>query len=169
MCSGRRLLLPGRSLNIRTFHLLIRLPALRLGVRHVVARSIALVLALVHQVLLGGKLGPRLDSVCLVHIFPGFPPTLDGARSALALLNLDGRPFKDGLGPLDVLQAALARLAAQNGLAAALGFLGNSGFMVGLEDRWPVVDRFGRWFDVLERLVRVDARRGGAPGGSRVP
>lgn len=63
---------------------------------------------------------------------------------------------------------ALAGPGAQDGLAAALGFLGDAGVVVKAQDGGAGVDGLGRRPDVLERLVCVYAGRCGSAGGAGV-
>lgn len=92
-----------------------------------------------------------------VDLVPGLLAAGDLGGGPLALLDLDGRSVDDVLGALEAPLVAPPGLCAQDRLAAALGLLGDAGALVDAEDRGPVVDGLGRWLDVLEGLVCVDA------------
>lgn len=92
----------------------------------------------------------------------------DVGGGLLALEDLAGRPVDDLLGPLEAALVALAGLGAQDGLAAALGLLGDASVVVQAQDGGAGVDGLGRRPDVLERLVCVDAGRCGSAGGAGV-
>ena len=103
-----------------------------------------------------------------VDVFPALLPAGDIGGRLLALEDLVGRPVDDLLGPLEAALVALPGPRAQDGLAAALGLLGDAGVLVEAENGRARVEGFGRRPDVLQGLVGVDAGGCGSARGAGV-